>query len=75
VSKNCWFEKSVPTSTPRALFDKNSKQTPPAATPKSTTTGQAKVNHASVQSHICLVIYLVRLHQVKHLIQPEGYAD
>jgi len=39
------------------LFDKSSKQTPPAVTPKSTS-GQAKVNHVSVQSG--LPAYLLR---------------
>jgi len=49
IAKNCWFEKDIQTSAPLALFDKNTKETPPAATPKSTIMSQAEVNQDSVQ--------------------------
>ena len=47
VAKNCWADKSTPAA--RTLFNKSSKQTRPATTPKSGTS-QVKVNLVSVQS-------------------------
>jgi len=57
--KTCWFKEGIPMPQ-RALFDKSSKQTPMAVTPKSTS-GQAKVNQVSVQSGLPTYLLHARL--------------